>query len=55
MDNHMDNIMDNHINAYLKQLSDKEKKAYDIAKTQLGSSFNVVKSVGFIKFLKNNC
>lgn len=42
------------VNDYLKQLTPKEKKAYDIAKKQLGSSFNIIKSIGYITYLKNN-
>ena len=39
---------------YLNQLTDKEKKAYEIAKGYLGSSFNLSKSIGFQKWLKKN-
>lgn len=35
---------------YLGQLSDIEMKAYKIAKTHLGSSFNLVKSNGFCEW-----
>lgn len=35
---------------YIKSLSDKEKKAYQIAKEDLESSFDITKSIGFIKF-----
>lgn len=38
---------------YLSQLSDIEMKAYKIAKTHLGSSFNLIKSNGFCDWLKN--
>lgn len=37
---------------YLEQLGDKERIAYSIAKEHLGSSFNVVKSVGYITWKK---
>jgi hypothetical protein len=37
---------------YLQTLSDKEKKAYLIAKDHLGMSFQLEKSVGFIKWRK---
>jgi len=43
-----------HIKAYLAQLDDKEKIAYEIAKEHLGSSFNLVKSIGFQKWLQKN-
>ena len=36
--------------AYLKNLSDNEKKAIEIAKSHLESSFNIEKSNGFLKF-----
>lgn len=38
---------------YLKHLDNIERKAYTIGKTHLGSSFNVVKSNGFIDWKKN--
>lgn len=38
------------VKAYVNQLSDAEKKALEIAKKQLGSSFSLKKSVGFKKF-----
>ena len=37
---------------YLEQLGDKERIAYSIAKEHLGTSFNVVKSVGYITWKK---
>ena len=40
------------VNAFLEQLTDKERCAYQIAKTQLGSSFNLEKSIGFQKWIK---
>lgn len=36
--------------AYLKNLNDNEKKAMEIAKSHLESSFNIEKSNGFLKF-----
>ena len=38
---------------YLKSLSEKEKKSYEIAKDHLGMSFQLDKSVGYLKWLKN--
>jgi len=38
---------------YLETLSEKEKKSYDIAKDHLGMSFQLDKSVGFLKWKKN--
>lgn len=40
------------IENYLNQLNDCEKKAYNIAKEKLGSSFDIEKSIGFINYLK---
>lgn len=37
---------------YLNQLTNIEMKAYKIAKSHLGSSFNLVKSNGFCEWLK---
>jgi hypothetical protein len=39
---------------YLKNLDPIERKAYTIGKSHLGSSFNVIKSNGFIDWKKNN-
>ena len=41
------------IDLYLQSLSIKEKQSYEIAKSQLGTSFSLEKSIGFIEFLKN--
>ena len=38
---------------YLEQLGDKEKIAYSIAKEHLGTSFDVVKSIGYITWKKS--
>jgi hypothetical protein len=40
--------------AYLAQLTEKEKIAMAIAKRMLGSSFNLEKSIGYLSFKKNN-
>ena len=37
---------------YVNSFTEKEKKAYDIASSHLGSSFSLEKSVGFIQWLK---
>lgn len=37
---------------YVNTLSEKEKKSYLIAKSHLGMSFQLEKSVGFIKWFK---
>jgi hypothetical protein len=39
---------------YLKQLDIIERQAYTIGKSHLGSSFNIIKSNGFIYWKKNN-
>jgi len=39
---------------YLKHLNTIEKQAYTIGKRHLGTSFNVVKSNGFLNWKKNN-
>ena len=40
------------VQEYINTFTEKEKKAYDIASTHLGSSFSIEKSVGFIKWCK---
>lgn len=37
---------------YLKTLNPKEKKAYEIAKSHLGCSFDLAKSNGFLQWKK---
>jgi hypothetical protein len=39
---------------YINEMSDKEKVAFNIASEHLGSSFNLIKSIGFQKWLKKN-
>jgi hypothetical protein len=39
---------------YLKHLDTIERQAYTIGKKHLGSSFNVIKSNGFVDWKKNN-
>ena len=38
---------------YLKQLDKIERQAYTIGKAHLGSSFNIIKSNGFVNWKKN--
>ena len=40
------------INAYLQQFNETEKKAYLIAKSHLGTSFNIARSNGYIEWKK---
>lgn len=37
---------------YLQQLTPQERKAYDIAKSHLGTSFNVLRSNGYKSWIK---
>lgn len=48
--------MDNNksMEKYIKTFNDKEKKAYEIARSHLKSSFNIKKSVGYINYDKSN-
>lgn len=41
-------------NDYLSSLSEKERHGLLIATTQLGSSFNLVKSIGYLRWLTKN-
>jgi len=38
---------------YINTFTEKEKKAYEIASSHLGSSFNLEKSLGFIQWMKS--
>lgn len=38
---------------YIEQLGDKERVAYAIAKEHLGTSFDVVKSIGYLTWKKS--
>ena len=42
------------VKQYIKQLSEKEKIIYEIAKEHLKSSFNIEKSNGYLEWLKTN-
>jgi hypothetical protein len=65
MNNNLDCILSNNFETYekniqesilkyLNQLEPIEKQAYIIGKQHLGSSFNILKSNGYINWLKNN-
>ena len=41
------------IKNYIKNMSNEEKQAYEIAKSHLESSFDIEKSIGFLNYLKN--
>lgn len=47
-------VSEEKIQEYIQQLSEKEMQALKIAEEHLGSSFNIVKSIGFIKWMKKN-
>ena len=53
VDSKKDTYGDSKIEDYIKNLNPKEVVAYEIAKKQLGSSFNIQKSIGYITYLKN--
>jgi hypothetical protein len=42
------------LDRYIESLNELEKKAYEIAKSDLESSFDLVKSIGFLKWIKKN-
>lgn len=42
------------VKQYIKYLSKMEKIALEIAKQDLGSSFNIEKSIGYLSWLKKN-
>ena len=46
--------MSTELQLYIKSMTEKEYKAYMIAKSHLGSSFDLSKSVGFIQWSANN-
>jgi len=41
-------VRQNDIRQYLEQISETEREMIEIAKTTLGSSFNIYRSLGFI-------
>ena len=42
------------INEYINSLNELQKVALQIAKEDLGSSFNIEKSIGFLNWIKKN-
>ena len=46
-------ISSNEINEFLNSLNEKEKKSYNIAKSFLGSSFDILKCNVFLEYQKN--
>jgi hypothetical protein len=43
----------NIMKAYLDSLAEKEKKGYEIAKSHLGMSFQLEKSLGYLQYKKS--
>lgn len=43
-------VKTNMVEDYLNSLTNQEKKTMNIAKDHLGTSFNILKSIGFIKW-----
>jgi hypothetical protein len=39
------------VEQYLQEMNNLEKQAYDIARSHLGTSFNILKSNGFIQWI----
>ena len=46
--------LDELLNLYIENFNVYEKVAYEIAKNNLESSYDMEKSIGFIEFLKKN-
>ena len=51
---HSQSILEQYIQEYIESLDDTEKLVLEIAKDHLESSFCIERSVGFIKWLKDN-
>ena len=52
MEKVVDKETDKEVNAYINQLSIQEKIVLNIAKSHLGSSFDIEKSIGFLEWRK---
>lgn len=46
---------ENDIQAYIAQLTEHEKVVYEIAKTHLETSFDIVRTIGFAVWFKTKC
>lgn len=44
--------MEKELKEYIKQMNEREKIAFEIAESHLGTSFDPLKSIGFKKYLK---
>ena len=54
MDKTTTTMSNDEIKSYLNSLNELENKTLDIAKSHLGTSFNIKKSVGFIQWKQAN-
>jgi len=48
----LNNELENLVHQYIASLTEKELKAYEIAREHLGTSFQIEKSNGFIQWCK---
>jgi hypothetical protein len=48
-----DDKLQEHIDEYMNSLKRHEKAAYDIAVSQLESSFDITKSIGFMEYMNS--
>tara|TARA_A100001011_G_scaffold357319_2_gene402078 strand:- start:3668 stop:3871 length:204 start_codon:yes stop_codon:yes gene_type:complete len=46
--------LDELLNLYIESMNDYERIAYEIAKKKLESSYDMEKSIGFLKFIKKH-
>ena len=46
--------MDNYTEMYLASLNKDQHKIIEIAKKELGTSYDIKKSIGFLNFIKKN-
>ena len=46
--------LDELLNLYIESMNDYERIAYEIAKKNLESSYDMEKSIGFLKFIKKH-
>ena len=53
-DNFNSITLESALELYINSLDEFERIALDVAKQQLGSSFELYKSIGFIKYIKDN-
>lgn len=51
---HYQYVLEQYINEYIESLDETEKLVLEIAKDHLESSFCIERSVGFVKWLKDN-